>query len=280
MAPLLTKWRARYTHGPPTLSFDSVSFWTTYLCKITSLFLHLLSFICCPLNRKANKEEKKQGQTLRTLDKARIKGSLSCILPAVSTNTTSMRCSLAEERTDINVNQHKRKFHKSQWELKKAKSKLRKARENESEEVKTGFSFVSDCLMGWRLFFFDQSQYTVKPDQRHFGDTTQHIRCVLLLLTNRWGPLLRSNKRLWFIILRMSYACRAYRVRRGDGSFDTLIITSITTTCQTTVSYSNYIKKTFPNLFHNKIKTMLKNLLCERLQLLSQAYQNWWRPWQ
>lgn len=140
------------------------------------------------------------------------------------------------------------------------------------------------CLIarwiGAIFFFFDQSQYTVKPDQRHFGDTTQHIRCVLLLLTNRWGPLLRSNKRLWFIILRMSYACRAYRVRRGDGSFDTLIITSITTTCQTTVSYSNYIKKTFPNLFHNKIKTMLKNLLCERLQLLSQAYQNWWRPWQ
>lgn len=154
MAPLLTKWRTRYTHGPPTLSFDSVSFWTTHLCKITSLFLHLLSFIRCPLNRKANKEEKKQGQTLRTLDKARIKGSLSCILPAVSTNTTSMRCSLAEVRTDVNVNQHKRKFHKSQWELKKAKSKLRKARENEREEVKTGFSFVSDCLMGWRLFFF------------------------------------------------------------------------------------------------------------------------------
>ena len=154
------------------------------MCKIISLFLHLLSFIRCPLNRKANKEEKKQGQTLRTLDKARIKGSLSCILPAVSTNTTSMRCSLAEERTDINVNQHKRKFHKSQRELKKVKSKLRKARENESEEVKTGFSFVSDCLMGWRLFF-DQSQYTVKPGQRHFGDTTQHIHCVLLLLTNR-----------------------------------------------------------------------------------------------
>lgn len=84
--------------------------------KLLHSSLHLLSFIRCPfaLNRKANKEEKKQGQTLRTLDKARIKGSLSCILPAVSTNTTSMRCSLAEVRTDVNVNQHKRKFHKSQ----------------------------------------------------------------------------------------------------------------------------------------------------------------------
>lgn len=32
-----------------------------------------------------------------TFERALIKGSLSCILPAVSTNTTSIRCSLAEE---------------------------------------------------------------------------------------------------------------------------------------------------------------------------------------
>ena len=87
----------------------------------------------------------------------------------------------------------------NQWELKVKTGNLLEARENVSDHIRIGLSFVFDWLRWWREFFLDQSQIKVRQTQSKPGLLSKlnwKLFCLEIIITHLYKCILQRNKLL------------------------------------------------------------------------------------